>query len=291
MEEKCKEGHLGESFLPMSGLNRCLWDNSNCSHTSLSNSWIIFLPHVEVGRKNLETAFSLHSVFLKTSPVLHPSPKELLLSGNISHYFRAHATSTVHSTHCFPPDASLLDHYTWILLSLHGLEANDTSEQITMGTVVQFQTACFPQKDKLRPTSEWLTVFAGFLTFFFFNILTVTNSSKTQRVWAYNRINNNYPSPSGFFPSVFVFANQADQIKIPQTQNRLSLKLKFKNAWSISNEKTKHWRCSEKLIIDQSGLPEFPSAQNVQQWAVCVQSVLMLTHNWYCLCVQGTDQR
>lgn len=57
-------------------------------------------------------------------------------------------TSTVHSSHCSSPVASLLDHYTWIPLSLHGLQANDTSEQNTMGTVEQYQ-ACLPQEGRV----------------------------------------------------------------------------------------------------------------------------------------------
>lgn len=36
------------------------------------------------------------------------------------------------------------------------LKANDTSEQITMGTVAQYQ-ACFPQKDRVKLANEWLT--------------------------------------------------------------------------------------------------------------------------------------
>lgn len=91
-------------------------------------------------KKSPESAFLLF--FFLISPVLHPSPEIGLTS--FSRSCRAHATSTVHSSHCFSPDASLLDHYTWIPLSLHGLEANDTSERNTVGTVAQYRTACFP---------------------------------------------------------------------------------------------------------------------------------------------------
>lgn len=99
----------------------------------LNHPW----PHVEVGLRRAWKLLSSSLFFFPSSslisPVLHPSPKIGLT--HFSHFCRAHATSTVRSPHCFPQLPLFSDHYTWIPLSLHGLEASDTSVQNTMGTV------------------------------------------------------------------------------------------------------------------------------------------------------------
>lgn len=93
------------------------------------------------GIKKLSSSLSIFFFYLSLSQ------KNLPLSGNISHFSRAHATSTVHSSHCSSPDASSFGSlYKDPTLSLQGLKANDTSEQNTMGTVAQNQ-ACFPQDE------------------------------------------------------------------------------------------------------------------------------------------------
>lgn len=99
-------------------------------------------------KKSLETAFLFTLFFLPSSslisPVLHPSPKIGLT--HFSHFCRAHATSTVLSS-LFSPAASLFG-------SLYMDPTLCTAwRRVTHPCRipwVQYQTACFPQKDKLR---------------------------------------------------------------------------------------------------------------------------------------------
>lgn len=111
-------------------------------------------------KKSLETAFLFTLFFLPSSslisPVLHPSPKIGLT--HFSHFCRAHATSTVLSS-LFSPAASLFG-------SLYMDPTLCTAwRRVTHPCRipwVQYQTACFPQKDKLRLVMGGPAIFLNF---------------------------------------------------------------------------------------------------------------------------------
>lgn len=88
-------------------------------------------------KKSLESAFLFPlPFFFFSSPILRPSPKIFLNPSLRQHQSFQLSLRNIHSPFFslfLPRCLSFLDHYTWIPLSLHGLKANDTSEQNTMG--------------------------------------------------------------------------------------------------------------------------------------------------------------
>lgn len=133
----------------------------------LNHPW----PHVEVGlrRASKLLSSSLFSFFPSSSslisPVLHPSPKIGLT--HFSHFCRAHATSTVRSPHCFSPAASL---FGSLYMDPTLCTASRRVTHPCRIPWVQYQTACFPQKDKLRLVMGGLAIF--FKTFAFIDKCT-----------------------------------------------------------------------------------------------------------------------
>lgn len=121
-------------------------------------------------KKSLETAFLFTLFFFPSSsslisPVLHPSPKIGLT--HFSHFCRAHATSTVRSPHCFSPAASL---FGSLYMDPTLCTASRRVTHPCRIPWVQYQTACFPQKDKLRLVMGGSAIF--FKTFAFIDKCT-----------------------------------------------------------------------------------------------------------------------